>query len=63
MMIQVRETQIGLAPGPSQMSHIVEDWVPLSRFDVGAEVFIQTLTGAGILTLYFKGLTYLQAIG
>ena len=45
------------------MSHIVEDWVPLGRFDVGAEVFIQTLTGAGILTLYFKGLTYLQAIG
>ena len=58
-----RKTQIGLAPGPSRLSHFVEDRVPLCRFDEGAEVFIQTLTGASVLTLYFKGLAYLQAIG
>ena len=58
-----RKTQIGLAPGQSRLSHCVEDWVPLCRFDVRTKVFVQTLAGTGVLTLDFKGLTYFQAIG
>ena len=49
-------------PGPTLMSHFMEDGIPLSRFNVGAEVLIESLTWATVLTLNFEGLTYLQTI-
>ena len=43
----------GWPPGPALMSHFMEDGIPLSRFNVGAEVLIESLTWATVLTLNF----------
>ena len=48
----------GWPPGPTLMSHFMEDGIPLSRFNVCAEILIESLTWATVLTLNFEGFTY-----